>query len=239
MKKRVVFALSVLCFSSALCEDSGDGPTKNKENAEEFLELGEPQNNISGAYWGLGFGLSSISHNVKATQNGGNEINHKKSANQFDLSLICGFGSAFYKSYYAGLEFDVFKRLGGGTSLNSDETVGIMHNSTIGMNMDVRLGYLFPDEGWLAYSTVGFARVLGRATFNNAAGQTKQEGSFGSFYPTVGFGAERKMGPRWSLRGDFRYSITSKDDGKRVGTWSYEGKPNRMAIRISIARSIL
>jgi hypothetical protein len=220
-------------------EDS-EPKSSNKEPAaaDEFLELAEPQRNISGAYYGAGLTLSSISHGVKVEKAGQPTVDFKKTSVQFDLSLIGGFGSAFYKQYYAGLELELFKRLGGKTSYHNDGNVGLTHHATIGLNMDVRFGYLFPEQGCLAYTTVGFARVLGRVAIRDDAKQNKREGSFGSFYPTFGVGVERKINHRWNVRADLRLSITSKESEKHVAGWKYEGKPNRTAFRISITRSI-
>ncbi|MDR0968674.1 MAG: porin family protein [Holosporaceae bacterium] len=233
-------ASTTISADSAANETADKSAEENKDKAaDEFLDLGEPSRNIGGAYWGLGLTWSSISHKLKATSDKNEEVNYKKSGNQFDVSLLGGFGAAFYKLYYTGIEAEFFKRFGGGTSYSNDDRAGLIHNSTMGLNMDVRLGRLFPEHGWLAYGTLGFARVLGRAVFRDADHNNKREGSFGSFYPTVGIGAEYKLTNRWNIRGDFRYSITSKDDGRTVSGWKYEAKPNRMAFRISITRSIL
>lgn len=214
--------------------------------SNEFLELSEPDRNVNGAYYGLGFALSRISHDVKTWKNGASDaMNFEATNNQFDASLIGGFGSAFYKRYYAGIEMELFKRFGGKTSCHTNEEVGIIHNSAIGLNMDVRFGYLLPKQGSLVYATIGFARVVGKLVFYEGSGRNRrgQEGSFGSFYPTFGVGLEHKINHLWNVRGDFRISITSKDDNKYLNTrsanWKYEAKPNRIAFRISITRNVL
>ncbi|MDR2158250.1 MAG: hypothetical protein LBO02_02960 [Holosporaceae bacterium] len=225
----------------------GDSETRQPENTttDEFLKLETPDRNIDGAYYGLGITLSRISHKVKAIKNDRAEVNLKKTGNQFDISLIGGFGSAFYKRYYAGIEMELFKRFAGKT--NYDGEIGIVHASTVGLNMDIRFGYLFPKQGALIYLTAGCARVLGRVAFNNSAAgvgrrSKNPEGSFGSFYPTFGVGIEKKINHLWNARADFRISLTSKDDNKYkttdAATWKYEAQPNKAAFRISIVRNI-
>ncbi|MDR1375297.1 MAG: porin family protein [Holosporaceae bacterium] len=226
-----LFVLSQFFAESDLWAAAEQGSSANK-SADDFFELSEPHKSISGAYCGLGAGLSLISHNVSYAKSGGSEASCKKNASQFDFSLICGFGAPFYGKYYAGVECDFFKRFSKKTSYNNE--IGIIHSANIGANMDVRFGYLFPEHGSMAYLTAGFARIVGRITFDKSNG----EGSFGSFYPTVGLGLEHKINHRWNVRGDFRIAITSKDDNKYYGNWKYEAKPNRISFRLSITRSI-
>jgi hypothetical protein len=202
------------------------------EFKDELPELSEPYRNVSGAYYGLGLGSSIISHKVTYSKGEDQKSDFKKNAHQFDVSLIAGFGAPFYDRYYAGIEFDIFKRFSKKTSYNDE--IGIIHSSNIGLNMDVRFGYLFPEHGSMVYLTAGFARIVGRVTFDK--GNT--EGSFGSFYPTVGVGLEHKINHQWNVRGDFRMAITSKDDNKYSHNWKYEAKPNRIAFRVSITRNI-
>ncbi len=211
----------------------------NKNN--DFLELSEPERKVSGAYYGLGVTLSRTSNKLNVSKNQQASLKYDNSANQYDFSAIIGFGSAFYERYYAGVELDFFKRLPEKTKRKNE--IGIIHSSNIGMNMDVRFGYQFPQHGTLAYLTAGFARIIGKAAFyrsNDNSPSAKK--SFGSFYPTVGFGLEYKMNHKWNLRGDFRYSITNKDDNKYVkldaNEWKFDAKPNRFAIRFSVTRNI-
>ena len=100
---RVVLAVMVFIFDAVLAdlETSSD---------EKFLELSEPDRNIGGAYCGVGFGLSRIVHNINATKSGGSEIHYKKGGNQLDISMVGGFGSAFYRRCYAGIEMEIHHR---------------------------------------------------------------------------------------------------------------------------------
>ncbi|MDR1236261.1 MAG: hypothetical protein LBJ96_04610 [Holosporaceae bacterium] len=236
MKK--VSLLFVFMYSAVFSADSAP-VNEGAQTTDEFLEPAEPERSVGGAYYGVGVALSRISHNLKASKIGATgRTEFRSNKNQFDVSLIGGFGAAFHKRYYAGIEMDFFKRLNGGTSYSSDKQIGIKHSSTLGLNMDVRFGYLYPQQGYLAYVTVGFARVLGRGLFDS--GSCYSEGSFGSFYPTLGVGVEKKVNHLWNVRADVRFSITVKDDDKHLrGTnWNYEGKPGRTALRISVTRSI-
>jgi hypothetical protein len=227
MKKVLV----LLCCSSSIAF------ADELKTTSEFVDLGEPEKEIGGAYGGFGVALSRISHKLDALGNFHKE-SFRSSSNQWDLSLIGGFGSAFYKKYYIGIEMDFFRRAGSGANYSSNKAVAVVHNSSIGLNMDVRFGYLYPQQGYLIYATAGFARVVGRGRFQNA--NNYLEGSFGSFYPTFGIGFEKKVTHKWNIRADFHASVTSKDENKSIaGTyWKYEAKPNRMAIRISVTRSI-
>jgi hypothetical protein len=217
---------------------SADTVNDKTETPEEFSDLGEPQKNIGGAYYGLGVSLSMMSHSLNGNKARSGEMNFKSSNNQNDVSLIGGFGAAFYKRYYVGIEMDFFKRFGGGTNYSPDQQLGIAHNSAMGLNMDVRFGYLYPQHGYLVYTTVGFARIQGQALLNY--GSYYAEGSFGSFYPTFGVGVEKRLNHRWNIRADFRISVTSKDDNRYVrGTnWKYEAKPGRTAFGFSVIRNV-
>ncbi|MDR2766486.1 MAG: porin family protein [Holosporaceae bacterium] len=216
-----------------------EGPPK-----EEFLELSEPHRNVSGAYLGVGAGVSLISNSIHCKRDGQPDIDFKNSASQFDLSLILGFGAPFSGRYYAGIELELFKRLSEKTSYHDTGLVGVRHVGNVGFNMDVRFGYLLPERSSLVYVTVGFAKVLGRAVFDNGDHQRKGDPTqaFGSYYPTLGVGAERKINQLWNVRGDLRFSVTSKDDNKNAYVrnfhWKFEGKPSRIALRVSIIRNI-
>ncbi|MDR1982228.1 MAG: porin family protein [Holosporaceae bacterium] len=243
MRKLIKIIFPAVFISAAPSFADSETLNSKDKTSDEFLELAEPQKNISGAYYGLGVTMSQISHRVKAIKNNVDETNFKKSNSQFDISVIGGFGAAFYKKYYAGIEMELFQRFSGKTKYKGE--VGIAHSSALGLNMDVRFGYLFPEHGYLVYTTVGFARVIGKVAFKDTVQRRAKdpEGTFGSFYPTFGAGVEHKINHLWNVRGDFRISITSKDDNKslrvsRNSNWKYEGKPSRLAFRISVTRSI-
>jgi hypothetical protein len=236
--KKAFFLSVFLCSVVFTASADADIVNDKSEMSEEFSELGEPQKNIGGAYYGLGLSLSMTSHNLKGTKPRSEELNFKSSSNQKDISLIGGFGAAFYKRYYAGIEMDFFKRFSGSTNYSHDRQLGIAHNSAMGLNMDVRFGYLYPQYGYLVYGTFGFARIQGQALLN--CGSYYAEGSFGSFYPTFGAGIEKRLNHHWNIRADFRISATVKDDNRyiRGTTWKYEAKPGRTAFRFSVIRSI-
>lgn len=237
----VLFA-SLICFSVNATQ--GEKPQSISEvtyNNDDFLPLSEPERVVNGAYYGLGITMSRLSGKLNLSKNGQVSEKYSRSVGQYDLSAIVGFGAAFYERYYTGVELEFFKRFPEKTSRN--EEVGIIYASNMGMNMDVRFGYQFPKYAALTYVTLGFARVIGKAAFYapNAA-ESSDDRTFGSFYPTVGVGLEYKVNHLWNVRGDLRYSITSKDDNKdaRVGAnaWKFDGKPNRCAFRISLTRTI-
>ncbi|MDR0632263.1 MAG: hypothetical protein LBF54_03440 [Holosporaceae bacterium] len=246
MNKLIGIAFLIISPSAVVFASSEKQSSEKSAASNAFSELSWPYRNVGGAYWGLGATLSRISHSAWMWKDGTEKVTNFKATNsQFDASLIGGFGSAFYKGYYAGIEMELFKRFGEKASRHPGGEVGIIHKSAIGLNMDVRFGYLLPKRGELIYVTVGFARVVGGVAFYEGSGGNRPgyEGSFGSFYPTLGVGVEHKINHLWNVRGDFRISITSKDDNKylstRSTTWKYEAKPSRMAFRISITRNIL
>jgi hypothetical protein len=242
MRKCVGLAFFIIFGAAVAAEEAQESPSdRDPVVLDDFLELAEPERNISGAYWGTGLTLSNISYHVKVVQylKGMKTTDFHTSGSQFDISLIGGFGTTFYKRYYAGIEMDFFKRLGSKRNYHSDGDVGVRFDPTLGLNMDVRFGKLFPDRGLLAYVTVGFSRVLGKVVVEQWG--YPKEGSFGSFYPTFGLGIEKKVNSLWNVRGDFRISITNNDDKRYIrGTGNvYDGQPERWAVRISVTRSII
>ncbi|MBQ7674154.1 MAG: hypothetical protein IJT36_06550 [Alphaproteobacteria bacterium] len=219
--------------------DNGNYDNKGYiKEGSDFQPLADPDRKISGAYYGIGLGISNISNKLDVVKNDGTRLKHKQSANQFDLSLIGGFGTTLYSQYYAGVEFDFFKRLPKKTKWFDNEGVGIVHKSNIGLNMDVRFGYQFPQQGTMIYMTAGFARVLGEMLASNNGSTTKL--TFGSFFPTAGLGVEHRMNQLVNIRADVRFSFGSKEKKNAVVNGSpceFQGKPNRIAFRISVTRS--
>ncbi|MDR2794585.1 MAG: outer membrane beta-barrel protein [Holosporaceae bacterium] len=245
MKKLFICSLFLVfnVFSSA--KDSANSPetsaVANGASGDDFLELSEPHRTVSGAYWGMGVGIANIKHTLNATASG---VSHSQSnsANQYDLALIAGFGSAFYKKYYAGIEFLLFKRLNKKTKFADGESIGLRHTSNVGFDMDVRIGLQLPESGNLIYGTIGLARVVGSVVFMRGDQiDNRYSVSFGSFYPTFGLGLEHKINDFWNIRGDLRISLTSKDDGKQCKTdrtWTFDAKPSKFSIRLSVTYSI-
>jgi opacity protein-like surface antigen len=232
MEELARLTLLISVVSGATLASASEQLVDNAEG-KDFLPLGEPERQIDGAYLGGGLAVSNISHKLHAEKTGGDRVDFSKSGAQMDVSALAGFGSAFYKRNYIGIEMEFFKRLGGGESFHSNGELGLRHCSDLGLNLDVRPGYLFPLRGALVYATVGVARVRGQVV-----SKTGGQGTFGSFYPTVGVGIEQMVNSRWSVRGDIRRSITSKDDDKQFGGWKYDAKPNRTAIRVLLVRNI-
>jgi hypothetical protein len=231
--------------SDTVASTSETGPVDTSAVGEgELAELSEPQRFITGAYYGCSSGISLVSHSVKGQRAGATDATHKNSACQIDLSLIGGFGAPFFKMYYAGIELEFFKRFGKNISYNGSGEIGVAHVANIGMNVDVRFGYLFPERGGMAYLTVGVAKILGNAVFDKGDHQKQNDpkGSFGSYYPTLGVGYEHKVNHLWNVRVDLRYSITSTDNNNDAHVngihWRYEGKPSRTSIRVSVIRTI-
>lgn len=212
---------------------------ENDNEYNNLPKLGEPCRYVSGAYFGFGGTVSDIKHKVTVRKgNNPQDVSASKSKAQFDLSMISGFGAAFYNEYYAGIEFEFFKRFKRSSSRENE--IEVMFTSNIGLNMDVRFGRQLPRYGALIYTTAGFARVIGEATFYSNNDYAKR--SFGSFYPNFGFGVEKKINNDWNVRGDFRFAISSKDDNKETRMngviWKYEGKPNKTSFRISVTKNI-
>lgn len=222
-----------------------------KSTSDDLIELAMPERKIGGGYIGLGLGLAKVSLNAKTTREKKDTVNslfleHKKSTLQYNLSLITGFGNAFYKDYYIGIELDLSKKFKENTSENADKTFGVQHKANVGLNMDVRFGLLMPQSGLLVYSTVGFARVIGDFIINT--NDMKEKHKFGSFYPTIGLGTEYKLNNSWNIRGDLRYAITAKDDKNLkqftkngedvpVTNWECRAKPQQISFRISVTKN--
>lgn len=221
---------------------------EQNENNDEFQRFGEPYRVISGAYWGFGFGLSRTQHKIefaKLKDDGkidGEKKNHTSSGMQSEISFLMGFGAPIYKRYYAGMEIEFFDRLGGKTT-DYDDKLHVHHCKNMSLNFEGRFGYLLPESGNLVFMTAGVSRIFGRVSFGD---EKKPTSSFGSFFPTVGLGFEHRINYNWNWRVDYHYVISSKDNDHKVKTgskdaptsYTYQGKANRMALRLVITRSI-
>lgn len=216
-----------------------DAKTGEDAKQSEFQELGDPYKNIGGAYWGVGLGIARTQHKIEFSEGLSTETKqHSSSSGQAEISLLLGFGTAFHNRWYAGLEFEVFNRLKGKTA-DYEDGLHIVHDSNMSFNFEGRFGYLFPEHGNLLYLTMGVSRLFGRVSFGSAK---DSRSSFGSFFPTVGLGVEHKLNSNWSMRADYRYVISSKDNEHEVATdskvYKYRGKADRMSFRLSFIRSI-
>lgn len=128
-----------------------------------------------------------------------------------------GFGTAFYRDWYAGLEFEFFDRFSKRSKKKDD--MEVIFKSTLGFGMDARLGYQFPKNGLMVYGSIGFSRVLGAMGFKekDTKGEEKKvKRSFGSFFPTIGAGVMYKMNQSWMLQANVHYTIGSKEKKKFI-----------------------
>ncbi|MDR2645786.1 MAG: porin family protein [Holosporaceae bacterium] len=234
MKKLIWLMLLISTVSDAAFVGASQQPVGDAAEGGDFLLLGEPERRIGGAYLGGGLAVSRISHKLNAEKTGEDRIDFSRSGSQMDVSVLAGFGSAFHKRDYIGIEMEIFRRFGGGESFHTSGKVGLRHCSALGMNLDIRPGCLFSLQGALAYVTIGVARIQGQVISKTS----DHRGTFGSYYPTVGVGVEQMINFKWSIRGDIRMSITSKDNDKQLDNWKYDAKPNRIAVRILFIRNI-
>lgn len=205
---------------------------------DDFVELDEPYQYVTGAYWGISVGPTFVKHKLTADSV---SQNTSISKTQFDFGLLAGFGTSFYKDYYVGIEMEMMERTGGGTHYKSEnDPFGLRFQPQFGLNMNVRFGYLFPKQGNMVYAIVGFSRTLGKVVGKNADGSEKIEQSFGSYFPVVGIGIEHKINYDWNVRLDVKYSITSKDSEKCMykGGPVYSAKPQSVGIRLTLTRNI-
>lgn len=237
-----VVTLSCYATSSNEIEDKkNDCKMREVLPESEFLSLSDPEMKISGAYYGIGLAIARISNNITLKKDNDRHTS-KESATQFDFSIIAGFGGNFYNRYYAGVELETFKRFH--EKEKSKVNIGEYSISTVfgaisGINMDIRFGYQFPKYRTLPYFTFGFSKMRGSILlYKNSDEKPVRKQSFGSFYPTVGFGVEHKLNHKWNLRGDCRVSISSKDDSKKIGNYSLEGKPSKISFRLAVTRNI-
>ncbi|MBQ3565429.1 MAG: hypothetical protein IJA14_04745 [Alphaproteobacteria bacterium] len=233
MKKIISGLLVTVCFAVTAEENS-------TETVDVDLpELGTPVKIISGAYYGLGAGISFMHHKISAKNLNTNEYkDFSKSGTQYDLALIAGFGSAFYKNYYAGLEFEIAQRFAGKSAMEGD--IGVKFSSQFAINGDVRFGYLFPEQGNMVYASLGFNRALGKVAVRKT-GEKDATISFGSYFPTVGLGFEHKINHKWNARIACKYSICSKDSGRDITgnhKWTYDAKPNKISLQLALTKNI-
>jgi len=232
--KKFLMGLLVLTGGSVFAENLSN---------DDFLELDEPYQYVTGAYWGISVGPTFVKHKLTAnSKTAGTSQKTSVSKTQFDLGLLAGFGTPFHRDYYVGIEMEVLQRMGKGTHYKNDiDPFGLKFNSQFGLNMNVRFGYLFPKQGNMIYAMAGFSRTLGKVVWKDANGR-EAEKSFGSYFPIVGVGFEHKLNYDWNVRLDVKYSFTSKDSNNRVRRrnvpWVYEVKPQSVGVRLSVTRNI-
>lgn len=227
--KKILVGLLLLSDVGVWAESSNDS---------DFMDLDDPYQYVTGAYWGISVGPTFVKHKLTA-----DSVSQSTSISktQFDFGLLAGFGTSFYKDYYVGIEMEVMERMGKGTHYgNEKDPFGLRFQSQFGLNMNVRFGYLFPKQGNMVYAMAGFSRTLGKAVGKNADGSKEIEQSFGSYFPIVGIGIEHKINYDWNVRLDVKYSITSKDSDKCMykGGPTYSAKPKSVGIRLSLTRNI-
>lgn len=238
-------------------EDGGGGSQEDSE----FQPLSDPYRRIGGAYVGGGLDFSHMSYDVRLFEDDDEKLTSKVSKTAFQpaLSLVGGFGTTFYKDWYAGLEFEFFKRFP--KSTKKDGKVEVIFKSTLGFNMDARLGYQFPKSGIMVYLGVGFARVLGAMSARENDKVKPTVKTFGSFFPTISGGIAYKMNQNWIVQATVRYSIGSKekkhfmypsdiakfeqnikdkkeDPTEGLAKRAMEGKPTRWGFGIYVVRQI-
>ena len=227
--KKILVGLLLLSNSCVLAEDL---------SSSDFMELDDPYQYVTGAYWGVSVGPTFVKHKLTAD---GVSQNTSISKTQFDCGLLAGFGTSFHKDCYVGIEMEMVKRMGNGTHYrNAGDPFGLKFQSQFGLNMNVRFGYLFPKHGNMVYAMAGFSRTLGKVVGKNADGSKEIEQSFGSYFPIVGIGVEHKINYDWNVRLDIKYSITSKDADKCMykGGPVYRAKPQSIGVRLSLTRNI-
>lgn len=231
--RNLLVVLLLLTNSLVIAENS---------SVDDLQELDDPYKYITGAYWGISVGPSFVSYELNGHCDATGEVQHTKiSKTMWDLALLAGFGTSFYKDYYIGLEMEMMKRKGRNVCFKDSADVwGLKFSSQFGLNMNLRLGYLFPKQGSMVYALLGFSRTLGKVVEKRNDNIVNEKG-FGSYYPTVGLGIEHKIDHNWNVRMDVKYSITSKDsenrkhDGKM---WFYNVKPQNFGVRFSVTRNI-
>lgn len=232
MRNLLVGAL-LLTSGLVMAEDS---------SGDDLLELDEPYKYVTGAYWGVSVGPSFVSYKLDAhCEAAGLKQNTNLSKTMWDMALLAGFGTSFYKDYYIGIEMELMKRKGKSVYFKEDTDVwGLKFSPQFGFNMNLRLGYLFPKQGNMVYALLGFSRTLGKVVEKRNDNIVNEKG-FGSYYPVVGLGVEHKINHNWNVRMDVKYSISSKDsEDRRHGKdkWHYSVRPKNVGVRFSITRNI-
>ncbi|MDR2724324.1 MAG: porin family protein [Holosporaceae bacterium] len=233
MKKMMIMVYLAFSVVDVLLAAREVEPDEARPPEEEFAQLGEPERDMGGAWVGLGMGLSRHTLEATADRNDGRRVTHERTDNLAEFALLAGFGTLIHKEYYTGIAMDLFKRLEGDATYSESRELGLEHNSSVGLNARLLFGCADAVQGRLSYLTVGFERVCGEAL----TGPGGVRGSFGSFFPSVGIGFERRLNSTWSLALEARRAITSGEE-KRVATWKLKAKPNRTTIMI-VARKYI
>ena len=235
MLKKILFSVSVLSFCFSV--NAKEAKTSiSPYSSDEFQELSEPYRYITGAFLGLGLGYASVplKVNAKKTEAPAAEFKAKKKKGQTEMSLLAGFGMAFRRNFYTGLDIEFCKRFSKHESPTPNENFKIVHHPTFGLNMYARLGYQFPLSGTMIYSAFGFAKLIGHLETVNAENK-KVKSSFGTYSPTIGLGIEKRINYDWSIRLDAKYSLTKKKT-KEIEKFKYEGKVSKTAIKLYVTK---
>lgn len=202
---------------------------------------------------------SYISENDKIDPSNG-----KISTSNISAFAGIGCGGLFEDKYYLGIDFEMFMKFNGnkksksclfssvlkskGTEKEIKETanVTVKGKNAIGLTIKARLGYVIPGCGCMPYAVVGcerFQHSVKLDVTNDSSGFV----TYGSFYPVVGVGLEKKLKNNWSMRGELVYAIGNWDDtGKylknksesRVRSTKFRAKGNRLSFKLMLVKYI-
>ena len=252
MLKKLLVCVSLVSFVNVIGADTSKTSSVDKKNKEpissldEFQPLSEPYRYISGAYCGAGVGYAFIPLKINTTYNDVTTEYKKKKA-QPEIFLTAGFGSSFYKDYYAGLEMEFCKKFSKRKSYHKDGVYGVEHRPTFGLGMSVRFGYQMPLYKSMIYGSIGFSKLIGRSYVKHE--DKEYTASFGSYSPTLGLGIERRINYNWNIRLEGLYSVPKKKtkDITRLETvandqvtkhvYETKGRISRFAIRVYVTRT--
>ena len=139
-------------------------------------------------------------------------------------------------------------------SVSIDQSIDLKCQSTMGLSIKFRAGYVPHAKSYMPYIVFGCERFQHslRSSINITGSTDKHTSgyeSFGSFHPLIGVGIEKKLKSNWSIRGELTYNIGVWDStnkklnnsiqSAKLSTLSrFKAKGNRFTTRIVISKFI-
>ncbi len=139
-------------------------------------------------------------------------------------------------------------------SVSIDQSIDLKCQSTMGLSIKFRAGYVPHAKSYMPYIVFGCERFQHslRSSVNITGSTDKHTSgyeSFGSFHPLIGVGIEKKLKSNWSIRGELTYNIgvwdstnkklTNAIQSAKLSTLSrFKAKGNRFTTRIVISKFI-
>ena len=184
------------------------------------MDFNSDQDGFSGPYVGVGLAHGSLNSRAEGLRDatpGNTDIGHF--GNEADgANLVLGYGHAFNRAWYLGLEAELERGDGTLSHLHPSSTEPLNFSVRLkdGAGLSLRLGYVLP-SGNLFYGRVGRVRSHFVNTMQNIDGSFER--TFTQSGTRLGIGAEVPAGRNLFLRMDYAYT---KYSSYNFATTSYD-----------------